>query len=479
MKILIVDDEPLIARYIAQCITDVSAEDTVVDIALSGAKALAKVQETPQDLVFADITMPKMDGLELLETLKREYPNMAVMLLTCHEDFEYARKAMYLRADDYILKSEVSPEFMRKKLDDFAANQQKASALSLEQRDGRPPVAPEFKGIQVISRSNPREVQQLLQETSFIAVSFLNIQGNLDILLQNFPTEFKNPVLYPHNAILQVLIFNIDSSSADCSLEEKEQCADRYIAEKSCCVAGPLDRSQLYYRLAQIPRSIQSTVQKLETDFYGGKPSKVLAPQESRRQIQLMMMDIASRIERLDVPSCCDRVQDMLAFAAAAHPDLETLFDVLQHTMELISYLEADPIIAPELPITPTYSELQSRVLSRLNTVRSSVKQYSKAITSAIEYIKLHYAEELTLNLVAEHVFLNREYLSRHFKQEVGVNFSKYLMDIRLREAMRMLRTTALRTGEIAERVGMPNVSYFTSAFKKQYGVSPSKIHRR
>ena len=112
MRVFIVDDEPPIARYIAKCVQQAPGGHEVVGIAASGSKALTQIESCRLDLVFTDITMPKMDGLELLRVLKERYPELSVVMLTCHDDFAYARQAVQDQADDYILKSEISTDFM-------------------------------------------------------------------------------------------------------------------------------------------------------------------------------------------------------------------------------------------------------------------------------------------------------------------------------------------------------------------------------
>ena len=100
MKIMVVDDEPLINQYIVQCIRNADPENEIIGAVTSGAAALRKMEETPPDLVFADITMPKMDGIELLREIKKRDPSISVIMLTCHDDFEYARAAMQNRASN-------------------------------------------------------------------------------------------------------------------------------------------------------------------------------------------------------------------------------------------------------------------------------------------------------------------------------------------------------------------------------------------
>ncbi len=107
MKILVVDDEPLIGQYIVQCVRNADPLAEVVGVT-SGAKALRRLDEELFDILFADITMPKMDGLELLQRVREGYPSVNVIMLTCHEDFEYVRAAMQHQAADYLLKNEIS-----------------------------------------------------------------------------------------------------------------------------------------------------------------------------------------------------------------------------------------------------------------------------------------------------------------------------------------------------------------------------------
>lgn len=253
MKILVVDDEVLVAQYVVQCIRDADSSQQVVGTAASGSRALQIMQEQPVDLVFADITMPKMDGLELLSAIKAQYPSTSVIMLTCHDEFEYARQAIQNRADNYVLKFELSPQTM-------------ADILQKEQT-------------------------------------------------------------------------------------RRERQADQ--------AKGGAVKS-------------------------GGEDGR----------------------------------------------------------------------------------EDQARQSGR----------YSEPISRAMEFISAHYTEDLTLNMVADHVFLNREYLSRRFKQEVGMTFSEFLADLRLQQAKELLETTGLRVSEVAARIGIPNVSYFSTIFRKRFHCSPSDL---
>lgn len=95
-----------------------------------------------------------------------------------------------------------------------------------------------------------------------------------------------------------------------------------------------------------------------------------------------------------------------------------------------------------------------------------------------MEYINAHYAEQLSLEQVAAQVYLNPDYFSRVFKTETGQTFINYLTDVRLQHSVQLLENTALRVQTIAQQVGYYNASYFSTTFKKKYGVSPYEYRR-
>ena len=101
MNIMIVDDEKIVRESLFHWFKKVGH---AVETAPSGFEALEKLENTPYDLLFVDIKMPGMDGIELLEKVKTEYPDTIVIIITAHGTVESAIKAMKLGASDYLLK---------------------------------------------------------------------------------------------------------------------------------------------------------------------------------------------------------------------------------------------------------------------------------------------------------------------------------------------------------------------------------------
>ena len=97
----------------------------------------------------------------------------------------------------------------------------------------------------------------------------------------------------------------------------------------------------------------------------------------------------------------------------------------------------------------------------------------------AVEYMRANFQRPISLEQVAGEVYLNPEYFSRIFREEMGVTFITFLTELRLNRSVQLLEETAMRVQDIARETGYPNVSYFSTTFKKKYGVSPYEYRRK
>ncbi|MFP3156050.1 response regulator [Lachnospiraceae bacterium ZAX-1] len=104
-----------------------------------------------------------------------------------------------------------------------------------------------------------------------------------------------------------------------------------------------------------------------------------------------------------------------------------------------------------------------------------SSKAVNFTIDSALTYIKTHYNEDLSLDAVATHVFLSKNYLSTLFKQTQGVNFTDYLNNIRIEKAQELLKTTNKKISDISTSIGYTNYRYFNYQFYKATGKTPTE----
>ena len=109
---------------------------------------------------------------------------------------------------------------------------------------------------------------------------------------------------------------------------------------------------------------------------------------------------------------------------------------------------------------------------SMLNLISGRGKRYSSIVSRSISFIQNNYSRPISLMEAAEDACVSKSYLSLLFKQETGINFSKYLMDYRIDRAKQLLSQSAMHIYEIAEQVGFPNPYYFSKVFKDYTGKS-------
>jgi two-component system response regulator YesN len=103
-KVLIVDDEPLFREYLRTILKWEAYGFIICGEAKNGQEALDIAEETFPDLALIDINMPIMDGLALSKELKQRFPDISIVMVTGHGEFEYARNALKIGVEDYILK---------------------------------------------------------------------------------------------------------------------------------------------------------------------------------------------------------------------------------------------------------------------------------------------------------------------------------------------------------------------------------------
>ncbi len=487
MNVLVVDDEALVSQYVTQCIREADPSVQIIGTASSGAKALAMLEKTPADLIFADITMPKMDGLELLRRIKAEHPAATVVMLTCHDEFEYARQAIQNKADGYMLKSEISAERMRQALEEAGAlwkeRRLEQQTGQLKQNDYLRRIMEEEDGVCVVTEENLRKNNIFLRDGGFAALCFENEDGNLQTVLSNVEADYENPVVYPYSGDLTVLLLNLRRTGRQWdTFEDLYREMDAYFLGIEARLKGRLGHSRMFFRIAWLGTAIKEALESHNDRFYGSA-----APEDREgyglrtKRLQKLAAQAALHIEAQSFGAARASLEEALSYARESHADAAALKRACgQICAALEEHCGAElPGCRQRLEEAPDLETLEGGAALLLGALESRGKQYSAAIAGALAYIGRHYAEDLTLNTVADHVFLNREYLSRRFKQEVGVTFSEYLTSVRLKRARELLETTGLRISEVASQTGIPNVSYFSTIFRKEFGCSPSEIRAK
>lgn len=124
--------------------------------------------------------------------------------------------------------------------------------------------------------------------------------------------------------------------------------------------------------------------------------------------------------------------------------------------------------------------ELMQRILRRLNQQypRPSVGAQNSTLDAAMLYIEQHYMHDISLNDVAEKIYINKNYLSELFSKKLGVTFSQYKNSVRIRHACEMMDRGCRNMAEIATSVGFDSSSRFSKVFRQHMGMKPQEYRR-
>lgn len=394
-KLIILDDDEMIRQGLKEFVPWDSMGFQVVDEFEDGTEAIEYLRSREVDVVFTDIEMNRVDGLEVARYIYEHKPETKVVILSGHRSFDYAKRAMVFNVQNYIVKptniDEVSRVFqdLKHKLDREQENKQKLK----EEQDRYEQVFP------------------LLQE-SFITDVLTGALTNADMIAYR-ASRAGLPASFITNGC--------------CIVDVQVQEPSEDMLHKLRNLLTKQSRTLQYYPLF-------GRIEDLKVF--------VSLPQQANRSI------LIREVENFRL-----KVRALFGISLVANPgycyrDLFALVERRRHG-------EADS--AGE--VQPSSS---SQLIGRIQA-----------------YMTENYHQDLSLVSVADKVFLNPVYLSRLFKQHLGLNFSEYLTSIRIEKAKQLLQQGEYQIHEISEKTGYRNSKYFSRVFRQITDCSPSEYRRK
>ena len=502
LKILIADDETPIREWIEFCIKKHSARYEVVGMAANGLEALEIFQSTMADVVFVDIKMPVMDGMEVMKQIKLLKPATEVIVLTAYSDFEYARSAIKYGALEYILKTEIDDRMIEEILDKAGQKMNMARQNDSYQLDTnywkremffKRLIAPHTKIVQ-ISEGELQEQNIHLKNSFLFAVAlkydgFGSGPGFADKAIVSDSEAIQNIFGFTYDKNIFVILANIMGIH---SLAEQMNILAMFVLklrERYQCTLGV---SNIQSGLKHIALAVDEAVHQLELEFYNGEGSvnQMAAIADSAvllKQLEAIRNSIKETIRRDGAAGAGESMNQFFTFIRdhkigdiggvknICGQIIDFIYDYLEmeRATERYSLFEINEEIAKLDSLQALQNYVMQKIGDALDYGRKENQNYSPTIAKAVEYIHQHYTEPINMTRVAGMVHLNPEYFCRLFKEETGRNFSNYLTNLRLNKAVALLKKSDYKVYEIAELVGYSNLSYFSTLFKKYYGISP------
>lgn len=520
LKLLIADDELHIREYMKTVLNWSSLGIILCEGAKNGEEAIAIAEREKPDMALLDINMPGMDGLALTEALKEKFPELVFAFVTGYSEFEYARKALLLGADEYILKP-------------FSEEELKSAVLRLSMKIKK----------RVQERYESEEDKRLILEnllSRMIMVKDYHMHGRYLKRLQGMGIRFI------HNAFL---IVQLELNYRDAARNEDNDLwkfCIRNIMEECPVLSGVTqyvlpgeenkmlvlmngetealseDRLSEYYDA--IRKIVWDCLNLLITVCVGEQVERIEALSESYQKAvvacherytqgagksffysKVKLQDRNAGFYRLDMN---DRILDALR-----KKDKRRMNDIFKELCQEVrkqnysydySYMIFSGILATCLSYIldmngsiekilgerfSPYQELQrkcsvsecvdwlkeiyEKTIDEFKDTRT--RRADEIIQSVENYIRENFSDyTLTIEKIAEGVFLDASYIRRIFSKYMGCTISDYLTELRLKEAEKLLEKDNLTVSQIAERVGYTDPGYFAKCFKKYYGITPT-----
>lgn len=498
LKVLVVDDEAPIRQWLQYRVDRIEGF-AVCGAASGGQQALEIYRREKPDIVVTDIKMPGMDGLEMMRRMKEIGP-ACMIVLTSHEDFDYARRALKQGAAEYILKTELNEQYLAQILNKAAA------AARRRDEDGRDEDVRRAERFLLrlaaggqeegpLSESMVRRQGAPWKDGLLFAADVWSRDGADLAWARRFSADMSGVrclVMAPLGHEHLLLVGNLQSEASYLAMVESW----RRTVEFQPFVVG---LSDIGYRLAILPQALAAAQARCRLHFYF--PDKRLFWQEtaggtlSRHALNLRtamsrellkqnyaevlaLKDRALEEIRRERPADLQKVKQLAGDLVAT---------MLRFTLEQEEEAADRKIeqVEKEIRLCEAFSRMEQivdREFAPLSERLQTPYACSEPVRMAIEYLEDHYSEKISLTLVAARLSFSPEHFSRMFTKETGVNFSTFLNNLRMKRALELLEKTDKKIYEIAEEVGFSSVSYFSTAFKKSFGQTPNyyqQISRR
>lgn len=512
LRLLLADDEPVIMRGMQHLVDWESLGIQITDLCADGTKAMESVLSNAPDIAILDISMPGMDGIQILKNISDLGLPTKVIFVSGFQNFSYAQNALRYGAVEYLLKPV--------KREDLLAAVSKAVGMPLAKGQGG--LSGAKKGAQKEQEKaiaakkeeaaqNPGTGQEEPEKTAFylpVLAELLLPRGTSRAEEKLLRFAFESSLRKEMEEGKRGPVF---SQGGDTLLVLKNLTADaaEEVLSKIADAAGGSGKGTPVFLLGapipdllNLPEVLGLLQQKKGLLYFADRSAGTVILQadageepdslERLSRIRRKMFDDIVSLKEEAFEKDYDQFSRALQHAAvgkredACYYYCSSVRTVQDHLLDL--KMQAKPLEMKELLETAQscadFGELRARFYSifadYLDTVRESARgKDTREITQMKNYIDTHYREELTLGVMAQQFYMNPYYFSSYFKKQTGTNFKDYVSYVRIQHALSLLITTGMTTYEIAAEVGFPDARAFSDAFLRRYGESPTAYRKR
>lgn len=529
LRVFLAEDETIIRETLRDTVPWARCGYTFVGEAGDGEMALPLIQQTRPDVLITDIRMPFMDGLALSKLVLQEFPQMKVIILSGYDDFEYAQTAIGLGVERYLLKPITKSTLMkvleevREKIQGERAQQNYLTQFRQEAQDYEQYARRRFLERVVAGQLSVQEIYEQAEKLdldlraksyNLALVSAMPESGSTSESYSEPGARIRDGMVAHFLRHPDYILFRWNLTSFAVLLLERQEgmeaimgrCIRKvrelyqtfgpelnwYVAmgtptQRLSALPGCFEEvSRLWAYRHILPEQHILTAQTVKS-LTGTGSDHDLSGLDMNKVNPAMLTGVLQNASAQEISSFVDEYTHSLEDALESGPFCQYLMLSARFTAtqfvealgveqkEYLGNLSCLGMVGQQISIDNLKRYLSDILLQAIRLRdRVTGSQYKVQLKQAICYIDEHYrSEDISLNRVAKEVDLSPNYLSAVFSQEMGTTFVEYLTAKRMEKARELLRSSDLRSGEIAAAVGYKDSHYFSFLFKKTQGCTP------
>lgn len=542
LKIFLAEDEVVVRETIKRMIPWEELGFELVGEAADGEMALPLLIRQQPDLLITDIKMPFMDGLTLARLAKKEIPGLKVVILSGYDDFNYAKQAIGIGVEDYLLKpitknalierlSEIRSRYEHEKTQKEYYEKFQREMQAYEKNSSRDffeaLVGGSMDMMEVYKRAEKLGLD-IVAEAYNVLIFTMNcdedFSGQRDEyssweaesleLLENFFAGHSSAMLFRSNIFSYGVLLKgqretIEENTRAC-VDEIRKILSRQDGRREWFLAV----GQSVERLSQIQKSYHTASRAFsqrylydENILYYDEMETMEHPggqAETEDNDYLQKVDVNALNPAILQKFLSNGLQEETEnfvkdyFYAIGQEPMESLvfrnYVILNVRFSVISFIKGLGCDTNEMESADTEEVLAESGKNMESAIAYAKKMISQAIEirdqnsgnknrsilkTVVDFIDSHYMdEEISLNTVANVANVSSNHFSALFSQNMGQTFIEYLTTLRMNKAKELLRCTGMRSSEIAGEIGYKDAHYFSYLFKKTQGMTPSDYRK-
>jgi len=514
-NLIIVDDEKRVRKALKMSINWDKYNIKVIGEAEDGDLALELIKKHQVDIIITDIYMARMDGLNLIKEAQKTIPNVKSVILSGYDNFDYVQKAIRNKAFDYLLKPiqfDKLEEIIDKLVKKIQTEREKQNNYEIYQKQleqFKPVIKERYLDYLLANRLSYSKMKEEndylnlnLNDQNFVVMSVefkckikaIERLGIKETYKNELLKEYKKEIIdnYPDKYII---ILNYSENKNESTIYKKLLQTARQIINYTQNIFNrkiTIGIGNLYKNPNQISNSFKEANEALEYQLLYGSEKvylfKDINPQHNRELNYPFRIEeeIISFIRLGDHSNLNEKINKFFAFhnnleqkspGQIKRSCLQLIYSLSKKAVEWNTYLEISKL---EGIIHNCYNidelkkhiaEFTSQIL--INIQNKQKKEKDHYIKSVCKYINNNYNHDLSLDDIADYVYLSPNYLANVFKERMGQTIISYLTETRMKKAKELLLNSQLKVYEISKKVGYNSSNYFSQVFKKHTGNSP------